>query len=104
MERLQYKIKNGPRVESVNEFTLNDNTIVAMFQGFRGSYPELDFIVKYNNTSYHWVWRSFTFSFFCKKTNIGLQPGTWFFSRNIFVCLVFAVPLISIFQRHINFL
>ena len=47
MERLQYKIKNGPRVESVNEFTLNDNTIVAMFQGFRGSYPELDFIVKY---------------------------------------------------------
>ena len=47
MERLQYKIKNGQRVESVNEFTLNDNTIVAMFQGFRGSYPELDFIVKY---------------------------------------------------------
>ena len=47
MERLQYKIKNGPRVESINEFTLNDNTIVAMFQGFRGSYPELDFIVKY---------------------------------------------------------
>ena len=47
MEKLQYKIKNGPRVESVNEFTLSDNTIVAMFQGFRGSYPELDFIVKY---------------------------------------------------------
>ena len=48
MERLQYKIKNGPRVESINEFTLNDNTIVTtMFQGFRGSYPELDFIVKY---------------------------------------------------------
>ena len=47
MERLQYKIKNGPRVESVNEFTLNDNTIVAMFQGFRGENPDLDFIVKY---------------------------------------------------------
>ena len=47
MEKLQYKIKNGPRVESVNEFTLSDGTKVAMFQGFRGSYPDLDFIVKY---------------------------------------------------------
>ena len=47
MEKLEYKIKNGPRVESVNEFTLSDDTKVAMFQGFRGSYPELDFIVKY---------------------------------------------------------
>ena len=47
MERLQYKIKNGPRVESLNEFTLEDGTIVAMFQGFRGENPDLDFIVKY---------------------------------------------------------
>ena len=47
MERLQYKIKNGPRVESLNEFILNDETIVAMFQGFRGENPDLDFILKY---------------------------------------------------------
>ena len=47
MEKLEYKIKNGPRVESVNEFILSDDTKVAMFQGFRGSYPDLDFIVKY---------------------------------------------------------
>ena len=46
-EKLKYKIKNGPRVESVNEFILSDGTRVAMFQGFRGSYPDLDFIVKY---------------------------------------------------------
>ena len=26
MERLEYKIKNGPRVESVNEFKLSDGT------------------------------------------------------------------------------
>ena len=47
MERLTYKIKNGPRVESSNQFELNDGTIVAMFQGFRGENPDLDFIVKY---------------------------------------------------------
>jgi hypothetical protein len=47
MERLTYKIKNGPRVESLNQFELNDGTIVAMFQGFRGENPDLDFIVKY---------------------------------------------------------
>ena len=47
MERLSYKIKNGPRVESINEFILSDGTIVAMFQGFRGENPDLDFIVKY---------------------------------------------------------
>ena len=47
MERLQYKIKNGPRVESLNQFELADGTIVALFQGFRGENPDLDFIVKY---------------------------------------------------------
>ena len=50
MEKLQYKIKNGPRVESVNEFTLSDDTIVALFQGFRGENPNLDFIVKYKES------------------------------------------------------
>ena len=47
MEKLQYKIKNGPRVEALNQFKLEDGTIVAIFQGFRGENPELDFIVKY---------------------------------------------------------
>ena len=47
MEKLQYKIKNGPRVEAFNQFELSDGTIVAMFQGFRGENPDLDFIVKY---------------------------------------------------------
>jgi hypothetical protein len=47
MEKLQYKIKNGPRVESLKQFELEDGTIVAMFQGFRGENPDLDFIVKY---------------------------------------------------------
>ena len=47
MEKLQYKIKNGPRVESSNQFNMRDGTIVAIFQGFRGENPDLDFIVKY---------------------------------------------------------
>ena len=47
MEILTYKIKNGPRVEASNQFQLKDGTTVAMFQGFRGENPDLDFIVKY---------------------------------------------------------
>ena len=47
MDKLQYKIKNGPRVESLVEYELSNGTIVAMFQGFRGENPDLDFIVKY---------------------------------------------------------
>jgi len=47
MEKLQYKIKNGPRVKSLVEYKLSDNTVVAIFQGFRGENPDLDFIVKY---------------------------------------------------------
>ena len=46
-QKLQYKIKNGPRVESLVEYRLSDDTVVAMFQGFRGENPGLDFIVKY---------------------------------------------------------
>ena len=47
MEKLQYKIKNGPRVKSLVEYKISDNTVVAIFQGFRGENPDLDFIVKY---------------------------------------------------------
>ena len=46
-EKLKYKIKNGPRIESLVEYELENGTVVAIFQGSRGSYPELDFIVKY---------------------------------------------------------
>ncbi len=49
MEILTYKIKNGPRVESLNQVKLSDGTIVAIFQGFRGENPDLDFIVKYKD-------------------------------------------------------
>lgn len=47
MSKLQYKIKNGPRIESLVEYKLQNGTVVAMFQGSRGTYPELDFVVKY---------------------------------------------------------
>ena len=46
-EKLKYKIKNGPRIESLVEYEMENGTVVAIFQGSRGSYPELDFIVKY---------------------------------------------------------
>ena len=46
-EKLKYKIENGPRIESLVEYELENGTVVAIFQGSRGSYPELDFIVKY---------------------------------------------------------
>ena len=46
-EKLKYKIKNGPRIDSLVEYELENGTVVAIFQGSRGSYPELDFIVKY---------------------------------------------------------
>jgi len=47
MGKLQYKIKNGPRVDSLVEYKLSNDTVVAIFQGFRGENPDLDFIVKY---------------------------------------------------------
>lgn len=45
---LSYKIKNEDRRSyPLNQWELEDGTIVAIYQGFRGENPDLDFIVKY---------------------------------------------------------
>ena len=61
---LSYKIKNEDRRSyPLNSWTMEDGTIVAIYQGFRSSNPELDFIVKYKEPTKrlrtpshtHWV-------------------------------------------------
>ena len=45
---LSYKIKNEDRRSyPLNHWEMSDGTIVAIYQGFRGENPDLDFIVKY---------------------------------------------------------
>ena len=45
---LSYKIKNEDRRSyPLNQWEMRDGTIVAIYQGFRGENPDLDFIVKY---------------------------------------------------------
>ena len=45
---LSYKIKNEDRRSyPLNQWEMKDGTIVAIYQGFRGANPDLDFIVKY---------------------------------------------------------
>ena len=45
---LSYKIKNEDRRSYLlNYWEMADGTFVAIYQGFRGANPELDFIVKY---------------------------------------------------------
>ena len=45
---LSYKIKNEDRRSyPLNQWEMKDGTIVAIYQGFRGENPDLDFIVKY---------------------------------------------------------
>jgi hypothetical protein len=39
--------KKGERHEPIKYWTMSDNTLIAMYQGQRGSNPELDFVVKY---------------------------------------------------------
>ena len=61
---LSYKIKNEDRRSyPLNSWTMEDGTIVAIYQGFRSSKPDLDFIVKYKEPTKrlrtpshtHWV-------------------------------------------------
>ena len=61
---LSYKIKNEDRRSyPLNSWTMEDGTIVAIYQGFRSSNPDLDFIVKYKEPNKrlrtpshtHWV-------------------------------------------------
>jgi hypothetical protein len=45
---LEYKIPKGPRVKSIREFNVDDTITVAQFDG---DISEMDFIVKYIDTS-----------------------------------------------------
>ena len=45
---LEYKIPKGPRVKSIREFNVDDTITVAQFDG---DMSEMDFIVKYIDTS-----------------------------------------------------
>ena len=45
---LSYKIKNEDRRSyPLKSWEMTDGTMVAIYQGFRGENPDLDFIVKY---------------------------------------------------------
>ena len=45
---LSYKVRGEDiRLDPLNKFEMKDGNIVAIYQGSRGQYPNLDFIVKY---------------------------------------------------------
>ena len=45
---LSYKVRGeNIRLNPLNKFEIKDGNIVAIYQGSRGQYPNLDFIVKY---------------------------------------------------------
>jgi hypothetical protein len=46
MKQLTYS-KKGVTYTPLKYYTMNDDTLVAIYQGFRGENPELDFILKY---------------------------------------------------------
>jgi hypothetical protein len=46
MKQLTYS-KKGVTHTPLNYYTMNDDTLIAIYQGFRGENPELDFILKY---------------------------------------------------------
>jgi hypothetical protein len=47
---LSYKQKGKDvRHHPLKTYTMNDGTVVAIYQGFRGDNPDLDFIVKYKS-------------------------------------------------------
>ena len=47
---LSYKIKNEDRRNyPLKWWPMPDETVVAIYQGFRGENPDLDFIVKYRS-------------------------------------------------------
>jgi len=48
IKELTYKQKGTDNYhEPLTYYTMNDNTVIAIYQGFRGENPDLDFIVKY---------------------------------------------------------
>jgi len=45
---LSYKVRGeNIRLNPLNKFEMEDGNVVAIYQGSRGQFPELDFIVKY---------------------------------------------------------
>jgi hypothetical protein len=45
---LSYKMKGSDvRHQPLKYYTMNDDTVIAIYQGFRGENPDLDFILKY---------------------------------------------------------
>jgi hypothetical protein len=45
---LSYKVRGEDiRLEPLNKFEMSDGHVVAIYQGSRGQFPDLDFIVKY---------------------------------------------------------
>ena len=48
IKELTYKLKGTDNYyEPLNYYTMNDDTVIAIYQGFRGENPDLDFILKY---------------------------------------------------------
>jgi DNA adenine methylase len=45
--RMEYKVRDGPRVNALREFELADGTKVGVFPGSRGYNADLDIIIKY---------------------------------------------------------
>ncbi len=44
---LSYKVRGEDiRLEPLNKFEMSDGHVVAIYQGSRGQFPDLDFIVK----------------------------------------------------------
>ncbi len=61
---LSYKVKGSDvRHHPLKTYTMEDGTVVGIYQGFRGDNPDLDFIVKYKSTGQrlrtpshtHWI-------------------------------------------------
>lgn len=48
---MECNIKDRGKITSIKEFQIDDQTIVAIFQGARGDRPELDIIIKYTDKS-----------------------------------------------------
>lgn len=60
---MNFKPKNKPRLESIKEIKLHDGTIIGIFEGTRGTNPDHDILIKYQEEGkrvrtpkhIHWV-------------------------------------------------
>ena len=47
---LSYKVRGQDiRLEPINQFEMDNGSIIAMYQGSRGKHPDIDFVVKYKS-------------------------------------------------------